>query len=100
MAGELSSQEVRHVAGLARLALSDEEVERFRTQLSVVLGHVETIQALSTKDVAPTAHALALANVLRDDVVGDSLDRDEVLAAAPDVEAGRFRVPRILGELP
>lgn len=100
MSGELSADAVRHVAGLARLALSEEEVERFRSQLSDVLQHVERIQALSTEGVEPTNHALSLANVLREDLVGESLAREEVLACAPEVEAGRFRVPRILGEAP
>ena len=100
MAGELSPEQVRHVARLARLELSDEEVERFGAQLSTVLGHVETIQRLATEGVEPTAHALALKNVLRDDRIGPCLTPEEALAAAPAVEDGRFLVPRILGEEP
>ena len=100
MAGELSAEQVRHVARLARLELSDEEVERFGAQLSSVLGHVETIRGLVTEGVEPTAHALELKNVLRDDEIGPCLTPEEALAAAPAVEDGRFLVPRILGEEP
>ena len=100
MAAELSAEEVRHVAHLARLSLSDEEVERFCSQLSAVLGHVETISALGTGDVEPTAHALSLKNVLREDNVLECLSQADALSQAPAVEDGRFMVPRILGEEP
>ena len=99
MAG-ISRDEVVHVARLARLDLTDDEVDRFTDQLAAVLDHVADMGALDTAGVAPTAHPLPLANVLRDDVPGPSLDREEVLAQAPAAEAGRFRVPRILGEAP
>jgi aspartyl-tRNA(Asn)/glutamyl-tRNA(Gln) amidotransferase subunit C len=99
MAG-ISRDDVVHVARLARLDLTDDEVDRFADQLTAVLEHAADVAALDTTGVPPTAHPLPLANVLRDDVPGPSLDRDEVLAMAPDVEDGRFRVPRILGEAP
>jgi aspartyl-tRNA(Asn)/glutamyl-tRNA(Gln) amidotransferase subunit C len=88
------------VARLARLDLTDEELDRFAGQLAAVLEHAADLAALDTAGVAPTAHPYPLANVVRDDVVGPSLDRDEVLAMAPAAEDGRFRVPRILGEAP
>lgn len=100
MAAELSRDEVAHVARLARLELSEEELDRYAAQLSDVLEHMEAVRRLDTSAVPPTAHALALVNVLREDLVAPSLPREEVLAAAPAAEEGRFRVPRILGEAP
>jgi aspartyl-tRNA(Asn)/glutamyl-tRNA(Gln) amidotransferase subunit C len=96
----LSRDEVVHVAVLARLALTDEEIDVFTGQLAAVLEHAADVSALDTAGVPPTAHPLPLVNVLRDDVVRPGLDRDEVLAAAPAAESGRFRVPRILGDGP
>jgi aspartyl-tRNA(Asn)/glutamyl-tRNA(Gln) amidotransferase subunit C len=96
----ISRDDVAHVARLARLHLDDEELERFTEQLGAVLEHAADIAALDIADVPPTAHPLPLVNVLRDDEVRPGLDRDEVLAQAPAVEDGRFRVPRILGEAP
>jgi aspartyl-tRNA(Asn)/glutamyl-tRNA(Gln) amidotransferase subunit C len=98
MAASLSRDDVVHVARLARLALSDDEVERFTEQLAAVLEHAADVAGLDTAGVAPPAHPLDLVNVLRDDVPRPCLDRDEVLAMAPAVEDGRFRVPKILGE--
>ena len=97
MPGRISRDDVLHVARLARLTLSDEEVERYTEQLSAVLDHAADVAALDTSGVPPTAHPLPLENVLRDDIVEPSLDRDEVLAEAPAAEDGRFRVPPILG---
>ncbi|HET6966390.1 MAG TPA: Asp-tRNA(Asn)/Glu-tRNA(Gln) amidotransferase subunit GatC [Acidimicrobiales bacterium] len=96
----ITTQDVAHVAQLARLRLTDEELEQFTVQLAAVLDHARDVEALDTAGVPPTAHPLPINNVLRDDRVEPSLDRDEVLAAAPAVEADRFRVPRILGEAP
>jgi aspartyl-tRNA(Asn)/glutamyl-tRNA(Gln) amidotransferase subunit C len=96
----ITTEDVAHVARLSRLALTDEELERFTDQLAAVLDHAEDVAALDTAGVEPTAHPLPLRNVLRDDVPCDSLPRDVVLAAAPEAEDGRFRVPRILGEAP
>jgi len=91
---------VAHVAHLARLALTEEEIERFTAQLAAVLGHAADVAVLDLSGVAPTAHPLPLRNVLRDDEVRPGLDRDETLAQAPASEDGRFLVPRILGEAP
>ena len=96
----ISREDVVHVARLARLDLSAEEIDRFTEQLGAVLEHAADVAALDTTGVPPTAHPLPLVNVLRPDVPGPSLDRDEVLAQAPAAEDGRFRVPRILGEAP
>jgi aspartyl-tRNA(Asn)/glutamyl-tRNA(Gln) amidotransferase subunit C len=100
MPDPISPADVAHVARLARLDVTDEELELFSGQLAAVLEHAADVAALDTAGVQPTAHPLPLQNVLREDVEAPSLDRDEVLAMAPDVEDGRFRVPRILGEAP
>jgi aspartyl-tRNA(Asn)/glutamyl-tRNA(Gln) amidotransferase subunit C len=96
----LTRQDVAHVADLARLHLSDEELDLFTEQLASVLDHAADVALLDLTDVPPTAHAMAVTNVLRPDLVAPSLSRDEVLAEAPSVEDFRFRVPRILGEAP
>lgn len=96
----LTREDVAHVADLARLHLSDEELELFTGQLAEVLDHAADIASLDLAGVAPTAHALAVTNVLRSDELRPCLDRDEVLAQAPAVEDHRFRVPPILGEAP
>ena len=97
---KITEDDVRHVATLARLDITDEEVDLFTGQLEAVLEHAQDVEALDVEGVPPTAHPLPLQNVFREDVPGDSVDRDEVLAMAPAAEDGRFRVPRILGEAP
>ena len=97
---KITADDVRHVAKLARLDVTDDEVALFAGQLAAVLEHAEDVEALDTAGVPPTAHPLPLVNVLREDVPRDGVDRDEVLAMAPAAEGGRFRVPRILGEAP
>lgn len=98
MSVSLTRNDVAKVAHLARLRLSDEELDLFTEQLSKVLVHAEDMNALDLEGVEPTAHPFGLTNVLRADVVVASLDRDAVLAEAPEVQDGRFVVPRILGE--
>jgi aspartyl-tRNA(Asn)/glutamyl-tRNA(Gln) amidotransferase subunit C len=100
MATRISTDDVAHVAQLARLSLTQEELERFTEQLGAVLEHARDVEALDTAGVPPTAHPFPVANVFREDAVQPSLDRDEVLSQAPEVESHRFRVPRILGEAP
>jgi len=92
----LTRADVEHVARLARLALTEEELERFTVQLGAILGHAAKVAALDTADVPPTAHPVPLANVLRPDEPRPGLPRDEVLRMAPEAEDGRFRVPRIV----
>jgi aspartyl-tRNA(Asn)/glutamyl-tRNA(Gln) amidotransferase subunit C len=96
----ISPDEVRHVARLARLALDDDEVDRYAVQLSAILEHVDAVRRLDTAGVPPTAHPLPVDNVLRPDTEAPSLHRATVLAQAPAVEDDRFRVPRIMGEAP
>ena len=100
MAAPISRDDVAHVARLARLDLTEDELERFTGQLGDVLEHAADIAALDIADVPPTAHPLPLVNVLREDAPVASLDRDEVLDQAPAAEDARFKVPRILGEAP
>lgn len=100
MPERLTRDEVAHVAHLARLSLSDAELDVATEQLAAVLDHAADVAALDLTDVPPTAHPLPLVNVVRDDVVVAGVDRDEVLAQAPSVEDSRFRVPAILGEEP
>jgi len=100
MAAPISRADAVHVARLARLDLTDEELDRFTGQLAAVLEHASDVASLDTSGVPPTAHPLHLVNVLRDDVARPSLDRDEVLAMAPAAEGDRFRVPKILGDAP
>lgn len=93
---KLSRKEVEHVALLARLQLSEEEVELYTEQLNSILGYAELLQKLDTDLVIPTAHAVQLVNVLREDEVKPSMSQDKVLQNAPDQEDGFFRVPRIV----
>jgi aspartyl-tRNA(Asn)/glutamyl-tRNA(Gln) amidotransferase subunit C len=95
---KLSRSDVAHLARLARLAVSDEELDLFAGQLDVVLDAVARVGEAAADDVAPTTHAVPMTNVTRPDVVTPCLPRDVVLAMAPAAEDGRFRVPRILGE--
>jgi aspartyl-tRNA(Asn)/glutamyl-tRNA(Gln) amidotransferase subunit C len=94
----LGRDDIAHLARLSRLALTEEELDRFAGQLGAVLDAVAQVSQADVADVDPTTHAVPLTNVLRDDVATPSLPRDVVLAAAPAAEDGRFRVPRILGE--
>lgn len=100
MARGITRDDVAHVAQLARLRLTDDELDRFTGQLGAVLAHAEDVEALDLADVAPMTHPEELVNVVRPDEVAPTLDRDEVLAQAPSVEDGQFRVPQILGEEP
>jgi aspartyl-tRNA(Asn)/glutamyl-tRNA(Gln) amidotransferase subunit C len=93
----LSSAAVAKVARLARLDLTPDELDRATHQLSDMLDHFADIDALDLAEVAPMNQPLPLVNVLRDDVVQPTLDRDEVMAAAPKSEDGRFWVPPVLG---
>jgi aspartyl-tRNA(Asn)/glutamyl-tRNA(Gln) amidotransferase subunit C len=89
----ISNEEVLHVARLARLALSDEEIERLGAQLNAILEAVGKVSELDLADIEPTAHPLDLVNVWAEDDPRDSLSNEDALANAPDSEAGFFRVP-------
>jgi aspartyl-tRNA(Asn)/glutamyl-tRNA(Gln) amidotransferase subunit C len=94
----IERDQVRHLARLARIALSEDELDRLAGQLDVIVSAVARVAEVAAADVPGTSHAVPLDNVFRDDVVTGCLDRAEVLAAAPAAEQGRFRVPRILDE--
>ena len=100
VAEHITRDEVVHVARLARLELAEDEIDRFTQQLGAILEHAADVEALEVDDVEPTSHPLPLSNVMRADVVSESLERDEVMAQAPDVQDGQFRVPPVLGERP
>jgi aspartyl-tRNA(Asn)/glutamyl-tRNA(Gln) amidotransferase subunit C len=89
----IDREQVLHVARLARLRLSEDEVEAMTGELSSVLGHIEKIGELDLADVVPTSHVVALENVLRPDEPRPSLPRDAALAQAPDSDGAGFRVP-------
>ena len=97
MSDRITPEAVAKVAKLARLSLSDAELQQATHELGAMLDHFADIDALDLDDVEPMTHPTPIANVMRDDVEMPCLDRDEVLAAAPAAEAGRFRVPPIIG---
>jgi aspartyl-tRNA(Asn)/glutamyl-tRNA(Gln) amidotransferase subunit C len=94
----ISRADVAHLASLARLALSDEELERFAGQLDVIITSVARVSEITAGDIPPTSHALPLTNIMRDDELRPGLTQAEALSGAPAAELGRFRVPRILDE--
>jgi len=88
--------DIEHVARLARLELTDEEKERLRDQLGVILENAAKVSEVATDDVTPTAYAIPRSNVLRPDEVTPSLTVEEVLSNAPEVEDDRFKVPKVV----
>lgn len=92
----ITKDEVLHVAYLARLELTDEEADLFTSQLDSILAHFRRLQELNTEDVPPTFHAISMENVLRDDVVAESVPVEDALANAPHREDDFFVVPRIV----
>jgi len=99
-APRLSRDEVAYLAGLARIDLSDAELDHLAPQLQVIIESVARVREVADADVPPTSHPVPMTNVFRDDVLRPGLTAEEALAAAPAVEQQRFSVPRILGEEP
>jgi aspartyl-tRNA(Asn)/glutamyl-tRNA(Gln) amidotransferase subunit C len=95
---DMTPETVRHVANLARIALSEEEIVRLAGELQAIVDSVEAVQKVASDDVLPTSHPIPLGNVFRDDVVGDTLTTEQALRGAPDHDGSRFRVTAILGE--
>jgi aspartyl-tRNA(Asn)/glutamyl-tRNA(Gln) amidotransferase subunit C len=95
---QISRDDVAHLARLARLALTDDELDGFAGQLDAILEHVSVIQAVDVTDVIPTGNPLKDVNVTRPDVVAPCLTQEQALAEAPRAAEGRFAVPQILGE--
>jgi aspartyl-tRNA(Asn)/glutamyl-tRNA(Gln) amidotransferase subunit C len=94
----ISEEQVRHVATLARIALSDDSVSELQAQLSAILEHVDALSKLDLKDVEPTAHAVAVTNVTRADEVRPGLSRADALLNAPEQQDGAFLIPKFGGE--
>jgi len=94
----ISRDEVAHLADLARIELSDAELDHLAPQLNVILESIASIQGVAGDDIPPTSHPLPLTNVFREDVVRPGLTAEEALSGAPEVEQQRFKVPRILGD--
>ncbi len=92
----LTEKDVRYVAKLSRLEVTDEETTRYTQQLSSILTYIEQLNALDTKDVEPLSHVLDLKNVFREDVVTPSLTQAQVLSNAPEPQSGHFKVPKIM----
>jgi len=95
---EITRDEVAHLADLARIDLSDAELDHLAPQLQVILEAVASISGVAGDDVPPTSHPFPLTNVFRDDIVRPCLSPEEALSGAPAVEEQRFSVPRILGD--
>ena len=92
----LSHGEVLHIARLARLGLTDEDVEKFRAQLSDILENFEALKRLDTTQTLPTAQSIPLENIMRDDVIEPSCETDDILANAPNQEDNSFRIRAVL----
>ena len=95
---EITREQVEHLAGLARIALTPDEIERLTGELVQIVDSVAKVSAVATDDVPATSHPIPLTNVFRDDVVGETLTVEQALSGAPDHDGSRFRVTAILGE--
>lgn len=95
---DISEESVRHLASLARIALTDDEVSHLTTELTSIVDIVASVQSVATPDVPATSHPIPLTNVYRPDVVADVLDTAEALKSAPEHDGSRFQVSAILGE--
>jgi aspartyl-tRNA(Asn)/glutamyl-tRNA(Gln) amidotransferase subunit C len=93
---KLSNEEVKHIAKLSRLALTEDEAAEYASQLSQIIEYVEQLNNLDTSSVEPTSHVMRLDNVLVDDIPGTSLPREEALRNAPDTDGKFYRVPKII----
>ena len=92
----ITIDEVKHVANLARLAITEEEAEKFTKQLDAIIEFAEQLNELDTENVEPTSHVLDMKNVMREDIAEEGLPVEEVLKNAPDHEDGQIRVPSII----
>lgn len=93
---QISLDEVKHVANLARLAITEAEADKLTKQLDAIITFAEQLNELDTENVEPTSHVLDIKNILREDVPEQGLPREEVLKNAPEVMDGQFKVPPIL----
>lgn len=95
---DISADTVRHLAHLARIELSEDEVTHLTSELSVIVDNIAKVSEVATDEVPATSHPIPLSNVLRADVIADVLTQEEALSGAPEAEQGRFKVSAILGE--
>ncbi|MBD8583888.1 MULTISPECIES: Asp-tRNA(Asn)/Glu-tRNA(Gln) amidotransferase subunit GatC [unclassified Frigoribacterium] len=95
---EITREQVEHLAGLARIALTPDEIETMTRELGQIVDNVAKVSEVATDDVPATSHPIPLTNVFRDDVVGETLTVEQALSGAPDHDGSRFRVTAILGE--
>jgi aspartyl-tRNA(Asn)/glutamyl-tRNA(Gln) amidotransferase subunit C len=95
---DITREEVAHLADLARIDLSDAELDHLAPQLAVILDSIKSISEVAAEDIPPTSHPMPITNVFREDEPQPGLTAEEALAGAPEVEQQRFAVPRILGE--
>lgn len=94
----ITTEQVSHLANLARIALAPEEIEKLTGELGVIIESIAKVSEVATADVPATSHPIPLANVFRPDVVGETLTVEQALSGAPDRDGNRFRVSAILGE--
>ena len=94
----ISKDDVKYIANLARLKLTEKETDYFTGQLSVIINYVDQLKKLDTSNIEPTTHAMPLQNVFREDIVKPSLKKEDVLLNAPEKEKDLFKVPRIIEE--
>lgn len=93
---DLTRDQVIYLAQLAKLHLSEAEIDRVSDEVDKILDSVAKVQEVGTEDITPTSHPIALSNVYRDDVVGPVLSQQDVLAGAPEIQDGLFKVPAVL----
>jgi aspartyl-tRNA(Asn)/glutamyl-tRNA(Gln) amidotransferase subunit C len=93
---EINREDVAHLARLAHIDMSSEELDRMAGELAVIVDSIKSVSEVAGDDVPATSHPIPLSNVYRDDIVGETLSNEEALAGAPDNADGRFRVPAIL----
>lgn len=92
----ISEEEVKHVANLARLAVTDDEVKKFQQNLDAIITYAEQLNEIDTENIEPTSHVLDMKNVMREDVPSKGLPREEVLKNAPEHQDGQIKVPSII----
>lgn len=98
MVSEITTEQVAHLANLARIALTTEEIEKLTGELGVIIDSIATVSEVATPDVPATSHPIPMSNVFREDVVGETLTTEQAIAGAPEHDGSRFRVSAILGE--
>lgn len=94
----IDAAKVAHLANLARIALTPDEIEKLTGELSIIIDSIATVSEVATPDVPATSHPIPMSNVFRDDVVGETLTTEQALSGAPEHDGARFAVSAILGE--